>query len=36
VPIGVLDIVAGTAIFAVGELAVSRILFRLNLREEPY
>jgi len=36
VPISVLDIVAGTAIFAVGELAASRILFWLNLREEPY
>lgn len=35
-PISALDIVAGTAIFAVGELAVSRILFRLKLRDKPY
>lgn len=36
VPVGVLDMAVGTAIFAVGELAVSRLLFRLNLRDEPY
>ncbi|HUW73619.1 MAG TPA: CDP-archaeol synthase [Methyloceanibacter sp.] len=36
VPITLLDIAAGTAIFFVGGLAVSRLLFKLNLRDEPY
>jgi CDP-archaeol synthase len=36
VPIGLLDIAAGTAIFFVGGLALSRLLYRLNLRDEPY
>ena len=35
-PLTLLDIAAGTAIFIVGELAVSRLLFKLNLRDEPY
>lgn len=30
------DIVLGTAIFSVGELGLSRVLFRLRLRDEPY
>ncbi len=35
-PLGWLDIVAGVAIFFVGELVLSRILFHLNLRDRPY
>jgi len=35
-PLTLLDIVAGMAIFFVGELAVSRLLFKLNVRDEPY
>jgi hypothetical protein len=31
-----LDIIAGTAIFFVGEVALSRALFRLHLRDRPY
>jgi CDP-diglyceride synthetase len=31
-----LDIVAGTAIFFVSEVLVSRILFRLHVRDRPY
>jgi hypothetical protein len=30
------DIVAGVVIFLVGELLLSRLLFRLNLRDQPY
>ncbi|HZP08997.1 CDP-archaeol synthase [Methyloceanibacter sp.] len=36
VPIGWLGIIGGTAIFLVGALVVSRILFRLKLRDTPY
>lgn len=36
VPVTLLDIAAGTAIFFVGSLAVSRVLFKLNVRDEPY
>jgi len=35
-PVGWLDILAGVAIFFVGELVLSRILFHLNLRDQPY
>jgi CDP-diglyceride synthetase len=31
-----LDIVAGTAIFFVAEVALSRVLFRLHVRDRPY
>jgi CDP-diglyceride synthetase len=30
------DVVVGTAIFFVGELLLSRLLFRLHLRDRPY
>jgi CDP-archaeol synthase len=30
------DVVVGTAIFFVGELALSRVLFRLHVRDRPY
>ncbi|MGH6735453.1 MAG: CDP-archaeol synthase [Methyloceanibacter sp.] len=36
VPVTPLGIAAGTAIFFVGSLVVSRILFKLRLRDEPY
>lgn len=36
VPIGWPEIVAGSAIFLVGALIASRILFRLKLRDTPY
>jgi CDP-diglyceride synthetase len=35
-PIGWLDVLAGVAIFFVANLAVSRILFHLKLRDTPY
>ena len=35
-PVSLLDLVAGTAIFFVGGLALSRILFKLRIRDEPY
>jgi CDP-2,3-bis-(O-geranylgeranyl)-sn-glycerol synthase len=35
-PLGWLDILAGVAVFFVGELVGSRILFRLKLRDTPY
>ena len=35
-PISWLDVVIGTTIFAIAGLFVSRILFRLNLRDRPY
>jgi CDP-archaeol synthase len=37
-PLGLttLDIVAGLVIFLVGGLLISRLLFRLNLRDQPY
>jgi hypothetical protein len=31
-----MDIVAGTAIFFVGEVLLSRVLFRLHVRDRPY
>jgi CDP-2,3-bis-(O-geranylgeranyl)-sn-glycerol synthase len=31
-----LDIVAGTAIFFVGEVVLSRVLFKLHVRDRPY
>jgi len=31
-----LDIVVGTAIFFVGEVVLSRVLFRLHVRDRPY
>jgi CDP-2,3-bis-(O-geranylgeranyl)-sn-glycerol synthase len=31
-----LDIVTGTAIFFVGEVVLSRILFKLHVRDRPY
>lgn len=31
-----LDVAAGTAIFWIGEIILSRILFRLRIRERPY
>jgi len=31
-----LDIAAGVAIFLVGELLLSRLLFKAHLRDEPY
>ena len=30
------DILAGTAIFFVGEVLLSRVLFRLHVRDRPY
>jgi hypothetical protein len=35
-PVGWLDILVGVAIFSLGNLLGSRILFRLNLRDTPY
>ena len=35
-PLNILDIVAGVTIFVVGALALSPLLFKLNLRDEPY
>jgi CDP-2,3-bis-(O-geranylgeranyl)-sn-glycerol synthase len=32
----VLDIVFGTAIFFLGEVLLSRVLFRLHVRDRPY
>jgi CDP-2,3-bis-(O-geranylgeranyl)-sn-glycerol synthase len=31
-----IDIAAGVAIFLVGELLLSRLLFQVHLRDEPY
>ncbi len=36
VPLSWVDVAVGTVIFAIAELVVSRILFRLNLRDRPY
>ena len=36
VPVSLLDIAAGTAIFLVGGLILSRLLYKLSLRDEPY
>ena len=35
-PLTIRDVVGATILFFVGELALSRLLFRLNLRERPY
>ena len=35
-PLSILDVVAGTAIFVVGALVLSPLLFKLNLRDEPH
>ena len=35
-PLTALDVVVATVIFFVGALIVSRILFKLNIRERPY
>ncbi len=35
-PVTLVDILVGTAMFYVGSLVVSRILFKLWLRDEPY
>ncbi|MET0252430.1 MAG: CDP-archaeol synthase [Terrimicrobiaceae bacterium] len=35
-PLSILDIVTGTAIFVVGALILSPLLFKLNLRDEPH
>jgi len=35
-PLSMLDIVAGVMIFVVGALALSPLLFKLNLRDEPH
>jgi len=32
----VLDVVVGTAIFFIGEVVLSRLLFRLHVRDRPY
>jgi len=34
--LSVIDIAAGCAIFFVGELLLSRLFFRLRLRDRPY
>ncbi len=34
--LGMLDIAVGVAVFFVGELMLSRLLFRLGIREHPY
>lgn len=36
VPLTTMDIVVATAVFFVGELLLSRLLYRLNIRETPY
>ena len=35
-PITILDIILVAALFFVGELIVSRVLYRLNIRDRPY
>jgi len=35
-PVSLLDIAAGTAIFVVSGLLLSRLLFKLRVRDEPY
>jgi CDP-diglyceride synthetase len=35
-PLSILDIVAGVTIFVVGAMILSPLLFRLNVRDEPY
>lgn len=34
--LGVLDVVVVTVVFFVGELVLSRVLYRLNIRDRPY
>jgi CDP-2,3-bis-(O-geranylgeranyl)-sn-glycerol synthase len=34
--LGLFDIVLGTAVFFAGGLVLSRLLFRLNIRERPF
>jgi hypothetical protein len=35
-PVTIVDVAVGTAIFLAGSLVVSRILFTLGVRDEPY
>jgi hypothetical protein len=35
-PVTVLDIIVGTAVFFAGSLVASRLLFKLRVRDEPY
>ncbi|MDE2574058.1 MAG: CDP-archaeol synthase [Rhodospirillales bacterium] len=35
-PLTMLDIVAGTALFLVGEILLSRLLYRAHIREQPF
>ena len=35
-PVTVIDMVVGTAIFFVASLLVSRVLYKLHIRDEPY
>ena len=35
-PVTIIDIVVGTAIFFLGSLVVARALFKLRIRDEPY
>lgn len=35
-PVTVADVLVGTALFLVGSLVVSRLLFKLNVRDRPY
>lgn len=35
-PLGVLDIIVGVVVFFVGEILLSRLLFKLRLRDRPY
>lgn len=35
-PLTIVDVVAATVIFFVGELSLSRVLFKLGIRNRPY
>jgi CDP-2,3-bis-(O-geranylgeranyl)-sn-glycerol synthase len=35
-PLSALDIIAGVVVFFVGEILLSRLLFKLHLRDRPY
>ena len=35
-PITLVDVLVGTVLFVVGSLVVSRLLFKLNVRDKPY
>jgi CDP-2,3-bis-(O-geranylgeranyl)-sn-glycerol synthase len=35
-PLSILDVAAGTALFVVGAVILSPVLFKLNLRDEPH